>query len=75
MNSLDEIIQLIERELKEEWTQPYKYIDHFGKEWFRDNNQRCLKVDLNKYQKLLDSGYVYKPRPRNNHLKNIKKNK
>lgn len=64
MNNLDAAISLIEKELKEPWTQPYFRSNHFGEIHYDDSNQRCLLVNLKEYQKLKERGYIYKPRPR-----------
>lgn len=64
MNKLDNAINAIREALTEEWTQPYTYIDLLGREYFTDSNKRSLLNDLEKYEKLKQKGYIYKPRPR-----------
>lgn len=65
LNRLDDIINIIETELNEEWTQPYTRNDKLLKRtYYRDSNYRCLIVDLEKYTRLKEKGYTYKPRPR-----------
>lgn len=62
MNKLHDIIEIINHELVEDWTKPFIYKDVLGKETFIDSNRRCLLADMEKYQKLINKGYVYKPR-------------
>ncbi|WP_418527351.1 hypothetical protein [Longicatena caecimuris] len=65
MNNLLTIINVIDRELEEVWTQPYMHTDMLGRTFYRDSNRRCLLVDREKYTAMINRGYVYNPRPRN----------
>lgn len=69
MNRLPEIIDIIDEKLTQEWTKPYIYkSDILDKEFYRDNNKRYLLAEREKYRKLIDKGYIYRPRPRNTHV-------
>lgn len=66
MNRLPEIIDIIDEALTQEWTKPYIHkSDILNKEFYRDNNRRYLLVEREKYQKLIDKGYIYRPRLKN----------
>ena len=64
MNNLPQIIQIINHELEEEWTQPYMHTDMLGRTFYRDSNRRCLLADREKYIAMIKRGYIYRPRPK-----------
>lgn len=64
MNRLSDIIDIINKELLEDWTEPFYYEDITGKRTYYEEIRKSLLRNRDEYQKLIDKNYVYRPRPR-----------